>query len=487
MHMTTSPPRERGRRGHRSSEEEFVLYLQGIPQHCRWQELKDFVRQTALHIRQAVVYDDQHGYPTGLGQIIVKNEDEAWRTYHRKAFYNGMGWPPLNRDFGQSKFSYETNSWSYEKFVGLGSYIAARREGCQEFCCEDSDAGIACYYGYITPCTPTRHSHGHLQGFSPMMESPGGYGHHHHHTSAGWNVYPDGLGMLTFPSPAITMFPPPPMEQQQIEYPYYFPYSHPMQIPVRGQPMYTETRYPDYHQQQGGPSAFFSQFPPAPSQYYYHHQQQGYHVYGYESRKPSFHSSSTSEIYPNTAAAPYSNEGGINPHQALPQGIRHIIIDNICPGVDIQTLQDHFRDAGHMLHCQIIRDNENGHEARCNELSYPGQCYATATFSTAEEAERAVGMYNGSDLGGSRVVVRLDTEYDPSTAEDSNVNGDGGGVIFIVVYGFVKSAVSVICVVVDGYDFGDIFSVFWIAKLAIIEHSSYEQDIPVPQPSATSR
>ncbi|EED17102.1 RNA binding protein [Talaromyces stipitatus ATCC 10500] len=46
-----------------------------------WQELKDFIRQTALHIRQAVVYDDQHGYPTGLGQIIVKNEDEAWRTY----------------------------------------------------------------------------------------------------------------------------------------------------------------------------------------------------------------------------------------------------------------------------------------------------------------------------------------------------------------------------------------------------------------------
>lgn len=39
------------------------------------------MRQTALHIRQAVVYDDSHGIPTGLGQIIVKNEDEAWRTY----------------------------------------------------------------------------------------------------------------------------------------------------------------------------------------------------------------------------------------------------------------------------------------------------------------------------------------------------------------------------------------------------------------------
>lgn len=41
------------------------------------------MRQTALHIRQAVVYDDSHGFPTGLGQIIVKNEDEAWRTYRK--------------------------------------------------------------------------------------------------------------------------------------------------------------------------------------------------------------------------------------------------------------------------------------------------------------------------------------------------------------------------------------------------------------------
>ncbi|KAJ5278655.1 Nucleotide-binding alpha-beta plait [Penicillium angulare] len=73
------------RRGPRSrrTDDEFVVFLQGIPAHCRWQELKDLVRQTAMHIRQAVVYDDNHGFPTGLGQIIVKNEDEAWRTYHR--------------------------------------------------------------------------------------------------------------------------------------------------------------------------------------------------------------------------------------------------------------------------------------------------------------------------------------------------------------------------------------------------------------------
>ncbi|KAF3394269.1 hypothetical protein F1880_004918 [Penicillium rolfsii] len=76
--------REKGRSPRsRRSDDEFVVFLQGIPAHCRWQELKDLVRQTALHIRQAVVYDDSYGFPTGLGQIIVKNEDEAWRTYHR--------------------------------------------------------------------------------------------------------------------------------------------------------------------------------------------------------------------------------------------------------------------------------------------------------------------------------------------------------------------------------------------------------------------
>lgn len=34
-----------------------------------------------MHIRQAVVYDDHHGFPTGLGQIIVKHEEAAWRTF----------------------------------------------------------------------------------------------------------------------------------------------------------------------------------------------------------------------------------------------------------------------------------------------------------------------------------------------------------------------------------------------------------------------
>ena len=83
-----------------------------IPAHCRWQELKDLVRQTALHIRQAVVYDDQHGFPTGLGQIIVKNEDEAWRTYR-------ASWNPDSQKLADSVLldRLSTNGWEGQSLV----------------------------------------------------------------------------------------------------------------------------------------------------------------------------------------------------------------------------------------------------------------------------------------------------------------------------------------------------------------------------------
>ncbi|RAO69403.1 uncharacterized protein BHQ10_005415 [Talaromyces amestolkiae] len=441
---------------------------------------------TALHIRQAVVYDDQHGYPTGLGQIIVKNEEEAWRTY-RKLSATGWDGHPLTVTLARASSPTRPIAGPTKSPPSSGHTVAyggkfARHSVAgtptpespvtTEPIRSHSIASGTLYPQYIPPCTPTGHSDGTIQGFSPLVESPGGYGHHHHqHAPTGWNMQPDGLGMLTFSPPGMSMFPPP-FEQQQIEYSYYVPYSHPMQIPVRGQPMYAETGYHEFQQQQQAPSVFFGQYPPTGNQYYQHQQHQGYHVYaGYESRKHSLHSSSTSDVYPNTAVtASYNNNGGMLPHQTLPQGIRHIIIDNICPGVDVQILQDHFRDAGKMLDCKIIRYNnhENGNEARYNELSYPGQCYATATFSTVEEAERAVGMYNGSDLGGSRVVVRLDTEWDPSN------------IVFVVVYDFVECAVGIVRVIVDGDVFGNLFR---IRNLPTIKHSHDEQGL-LPAPPA---
>ncbi|KAL3462693.1 hypothetical protein BJX64DRAFT_137680 [Aspergillus heterothallicus] len=59
------------------------------PPYCGWEELKDYISQTALHIRHAIVYHDQDGSHTGLGQIIIKNEAEAWRTFHKLC---AIGW-----------------------------------------------------------------------------------------------------------------------------------------------------------------------------------------------------------------------------------------------------------------------------------------------------------------------------------------------------------------------------------------------------------
>jgi hypothetical protein len=51
------------------------------PSTCRWQELKDFIREYAPHIRQAEIYEDENGNPTGHGSVIITRLDEAQRAY----------------------------------------------------------------------------------------------------------------------------------------------------------------------------------------------------------------------------------------------------------------------------------------------------------------------------------------------------------------------------------------------------------------------
>ncbi|EIT80055.1 hypothetical protein AO1008_08218 [Aspergillus oryzae 100-8] len=83
------PHPQKGRSRPRGSDEEFVLFLQGVsvlrqvgfPDGCLTEETDSSPLSLARTEGSAVVYDDHHGFPTGLGQIIVKNEDEAWRTY----------------------------------------------------------------------------------------------------------------------------------------------------------------------------------------------------------------------------------------------------------------------------------------------------------------------------------------------------------------------------------------------------------------------
>jgi hypothetical protein len=46
-----------------------------------WQELKDFIREYAPHLRQAEMYKDNNGKPTGGGSVIVRGLEEARRAY----------------------------------------------------------------------------------------------------------------------------------------------------------------------------------------------------------------------------------------------------------------------------------------------------------------------------------------------------------------------------------------------------------------------
>lgn len=100
------------------------------------------MRQTALHIRQAVVYDDNQGFPTGVGQIIIKSEDEAWRTYRLCSIFNPqspisdrmyssainqwMGGPELGRNTGTHQHPDKAYCWAYEKPTGNDAEIRLR-------------------------------------------------------------------------------------------------------------------------------------------------------------------------------------------------------------------------------------------------------------------------------------------------------------------------------------------------------------------------
>ncbi|OKL59599.1 hypothetical protein UA08_05087 [Talaromyces atroroseus] len=407
MHTMTPSPRDRGRRGHRTYEEEFVLYLQG-----------------------AVVYDDEHGYPTGLGQIIVKNEDEAWRTF-RKLSSSGWEGQPLTVTLARA--SSPTSPIAGPTRSSSATVPAAAYRGAMphklDMPISTEPLRAPSTTAATTSCLPlipmphyTPISHGHASHHSFPTALDSGF------QSPAWNPHPE---MLAF-SPTMAVFPPP---VDQIEYPYYFPYSLPMPVSMP-QPMYTETG-PDYEQHRQAPSALPRRSTSAyimPNSYPQH----GYQMYGYEAHKTGSGIHSGTNTYPNDAAS-YCTTGILSQRTMPMQPTCNIIIDNIRPGVDQQTLTDHFRGAGYMLNCQIIRYDSDENGGRYNEHNYPAQCYATATFSSADEAEKAVKMYNGSDLAGSRVVVRLDSKWDDASLDDSTPStttttattaaggGDGGG------------------------------------------------------------
>jgi hypothetical protein len=97
----TMAPREKARtKSSKAIIEEYALLIDGVsifraqhswhcngsnqtqaPLTCRWQELKDFIREYAPHNRQAEMYEDENGKPTGQGSVIVRGLEEAQRAY----------------------------------------------------------------------------------------------------------------------------------------------------------------------------------------------------------------------------------------------------------------------------------------------------------------------------------------------------------------------------------------------------------------------
>ncbi|KAB8233583.1 uncharacterized protein BDW43DRAFT_310940 [Aspergillus alliaceus] len=360
------PPPQKGKLKSRGSDEEFVLFLQGIPAHCRWQELKDLVRQTALHIRQAVVYDDHHGFPTGLGQIIVKNEDEAWRTYR----------------------ALSTNGWEGQSLVvTLARTSSPTRPIAGP---TKSPSVIPSNYapGYSTPPRVSQNMavppspispEPMIAGPSPTYPPPE-YGHapvislpHQSFIP----IYPDPLSQPMPgipPSPALR-----PSFCDSLTFTVYPPY------PISPIPSFQDpsTHHPNNRRTPHKPTYSYTySYTPTPMPFY----------------APYPHP------HPSDSSSSSNNNNNPRPHR------RTIFIQNLSPTTTKSDLQSHLQDAGTIESCETSLDPTTN---RCKG-------FARITFRTADEARRAVIRYNNSIFMNTKIRVKIDRSVPIAASYVSN-------------------------------------------------------------------
>ncbi|EAL88007.2 RNA-binding protein [Aspergillus fumigatus Af293] len=364
------PSRDRGRARARASDEEFVLFLQGIPAHCRWQELKDMVRQTALHIRQAVVYDDQHGFPTGLGQIIVKNEDEAWRTYHRLS----------------------TNGWDGQSLV-----VTLARTS-----------------------SPTRPVAGPTK--SPSCVIPPAY-------VAGYSTPPRVAQNLAIPpspispdTPLVSMTPAAaPAPAYQGQGPEYAPVINPVAMPPPPPP-YLQPFIPIFTDQlpsiPHSPSLAhsfcdtlaFAMLPtyPIPPLHLPH---PGHSFTNTNGNNSNTNPRPRTTFHPRKPSS--SDQTQQNPRFS-PR--RTIFIQNLSPTTTPHDLTLFLQDAGTIEQCEMPLNPDTG---RCKG-------FARVTFRSADEAKRAISLYNTAFFLGAKIRVKIDRSgYFPSGQSQGYPARDG--------------------------------------------------------------
>ncbi|OJJ47905.1 hypothetical protein ASPZODRAFT_64465 [Penicilliopsis zonata CBS 506.65] len=363
-------PREGRATRSRGSEDEFVLFLQGIPSQCRWQELKDLVRQTALHIRQAVVYDDQNGFPTGLGQIIVKNEDEAWRTYQR---LSTNGWYGQSLVVTLARTSMPTQpiagpTKSPSACMMPSSFVSGYTTPPQ------APQNLAIPSSPMTPEPPMPPSppysgSEYVPMMSPMGMQPSFSPHQRHHSQPFIPIFADPLVHTMHqggipPSPILSVHQPNIFVDQPLPYPPILPYP--------------PHHHHHHHHHPHGPS---------PLQPLQDAQLNSIHMNG---RPPP-------PGYPHKAGL-YHSHASSSPPTSLCPPRRTVLVQNLSLDAKASELEDFFADAGTIDRCHIPTDPTTGRP----------RGYAKITLRTADEAKGAAALYNNTFFMGLKLRVRVD-------------------------------------------------------------------------------
>jgi len=90
---------------------------------------------------------------------------------------------------------------------------------------------------------------------------------------------------------------------------------------------------------------------------------------------------------------------------------RRLFVGNLPYQVVDRDLEDHFRAAGVVTNVNVMLDRETGRS----------RGFAFVEFSTPEEAQKAVEMFHGKDLGGRQLTVNI------ARPREERPGGGGGG------------------------------------------------------------
>jgi RNA recognition motif-containing protein len=130
-------------------------------------------------------------------------------------------------------------------------------------------------------------------------------------------------------------------------------------------------------------------------------------------------SSSTATAPTRSAAASGATSAPAPPAPPGTQSKR-VYVGNLSWTVTWQALKDHMRQAGEVVHSQIISEHNTGRSKGCGIVEY----------ATEDEARTAITTLTDSELEGRTIFVREDREKVPATggaAVTTTAAGGGGG------------------------------------------------------------